>query len=51
MNIQGNESNIPFRIEVEIDTNLLHCGPRQRFAEDGRLKKYVSSGQINKIGI
>ncbi|PJE64862.1 MAG: hypothetical protein COU90_01190 [Candidatus Ryanbacteria bacterium CG10_big_fil_rev_8_21_14_0_10_43_42] len=42
IDLPNDESKIPFRIEGEIDTSLLHRGPRQKFAEDGRLKKYGS---------
>jgi len=35
---QGADSKIPFKIEGQIDTYMLHRGPRQKFSEDGRLK-------------
>ena len=42
---QGVDSKIPFKIESQIDTYMLHRGPRQKFIEDGRLKAYGSGGR------
>jgi len=46
---QGGASKIPFKIEDQINTYILHRGPRQKFIEDGRLKAYGSGGRDVKL--
>lgn len=42
---QDNESKIPFQISGEIDTTMLHRGPRKYFKVDGRLNEYGKGGR------
>jgi hypothetical protein len=45
-NQSGEARTLPFRVESQIDRTTLHSRPRQKFAEDGRLSRYMPPGVV-----